>query len=81
MIDKNILFKYNQYIQETGSNISFNKWSGKNDVDIEEDDEITKEEHLNKIIEEKNTKKGVKKIYGLFQKYYKDKDEYEDILN
>jgi hypothetical protein len=81
MIDKNILFKYHQYLQENNSDISFNQWYGKNVGLIDEDEEITKEEILNKIVDEKNIKKGVKKIYGLFEKFYKDKSEYNDILN
>lgn len=81
MIDKNLLFKYYQHIQDTGTNITYNNWIGKNDIDIEGDDEITKEELINKIIDEKNTKKGINKIYSIFSKFYKDKDEYQDILN
>lgn len=81
MIDKILLFKYHQYLHDTNSNISYNTWIGKSNIDNDEEEEITKEEVINKIIDIKDKKKGVKKLYGLFQKYYKDKDEYEDILN
>jgi hypothetical protein len=79
MVDKNLLFKYHQYVQTTEDVKvqTFNEWIGVNS-ECDDDEMDTKESQLHKII--KSKKRVPKLIYNYFVENYKDSNEYNDIF-
>lgn len=87
MYDRKTLYEYHKYLRDNNCDISFTTWSKKNHLVLDNnnhnifDDDLSKSDIIAKIKSTKNKKKGIKLIYKLLSTYYKDKDEYNDILN
>jgi len=85
MYDKKTLYDYHKYLQDNNTDITFNKWFKKNDLLVSNnnnlfDNNLSKSDMIDEIIKCKNKNKGIKLIYKLLTSYYKNNEQFNDIM-